>query len=94
MYVQSIAGGRCEIPIVQYPAPKTAWLGGGTVCRRLVRAVRLSREPLEMGDTLAGNWFQHEFTEAEIRGELEQAGFRVEYFSGRFGGHAVGVAVE
>jgi len=61
---------------------------------RLVRALRLSREPLEMGDTLAGNWFQHEFTEAEIRHELEQAGFRVEYYSGRFGGHAVGIAEE
>ena len=56
--------------------------------------MRLSREPVELGDTLAGNWFQHEFTEAEIRGELKQAGFRVEYFSGRFGGCAVGVAVE
>jgi hypothetical protein len=54
----------------------------------------MSREPLEMGDTLAGNWFQHEFTEAEIRGELEQAGFRVEYYSGRFGGCAVGIAMK
>lgn len=61
---------------------------------RLASALRLSREPVELGDTLSGNWFQHEFSEAEIRDELEAAGFRVEYYSGRFGGCAVGIAVE
>jgi len=61
---------------------------------RLVRAARFSREPVELGDTLEGNWFQHEFTEPEIRGELEEAGFRVEHYAARFGGCAVGVATE
>jgi hypothetical protein len=61
---------------------------------RLVRALSLSLEPVELGDTLSGLWFQHEFSAAEIRDELGQAGFRMEYFSGRFVGCAVGIAVE
>jgi SAM-dependent methyltransferase len=61
---------------------------------RLVRALSLSREPVALGDTLSGLWFQLEFSEAETRDELGQAGFRMEYFSGRFGGCAVGIAVE
>lgn len=49
-------------------------LGIGGRLRRL-----LGREPLEAGDDLAPN-FVHRFTEAEVAGELADAGFRMARF--------------
>lgn len=58
---------------------------------RLVRRLRLSGDPVELGDTVAGS-FDHHFTRDEIESELERAGFRVKHSSDVPYGHAVGIA--
>ncbi|MBZ5588966.1 MAG: class I SAM-dependent methyltransferase [Acidobacteriia bacterium] len=53
-----------------------------------VRRVRFSREPVELGDSLAGS-FDHHFTRDELSSELEAGGFEmVEYTSTPYA-HAV-----
>lgn len=56
---------------------------------RFIRRLRKSEEPVELGDTLLGV-FDHCFTREEIRGELEDSGFQLEYYSEEPYGHAVG----
>ena len=58
---------------------------------RLIRRARLSREPVDLGDALAGS-FDHHFTSQEIASELTAAGFSLVHYSEDPIGHAVGVA--
>lgn len=51
------------------------WIHGTA---RVVRGVRRSRTPLELGDTLPG-YFAHKSTQAEIEGEAAAAGLAVEF---------------
>jgi hypothetical protein len=51
------------------------------------------RERVEEGDFLEPN-FVHYFTQAELRAELEEAGFKLEAFEARPYGHAVARAAE
>jgi hypothetical protein len=55
----------------------------------VIRRVRRSRDPVEVGDRIAGT-FDHRFTEAEIVSELASAGFDVVHFAHQPYGHAVG----
>ncbi len=57
-----------------------------------VRGLRLSREPVEIGDSLSGS-FDHYFTRAEIEAELAAADFRLDRYETEPFGHAVGIAV-
>lgn len=57
---------------------------------RLLRRLRGSSEPVELGDALFGS-FLHHFTEGEIRRELGEGGFRLLDYSRH--GYAVGEAV-
>jgi len=63
------------------------------VCKiaRLIRVLRGSREVVELGDTL-DRTFDHHFTRAEIRKEIEDAGFEFVYFSAVPYAHIVGRA--
>ena len=58
----------------------------------VLRRVRRSNEPVEIGDTLDGT-FDHYFTEEEIKAELEAAGFEMIHYAADPFGHAVGRAV-
>jgi hypothetical protein len=60
----------------------------GNVIRKIRRGERL-----ELGDDLAPN-FVHRFTRDELAAELQSGGFRLEFYSTRGTGHAVGVACE
>jgi hypothetical protein len=57
-----------------------------------VRGLRRCAEKVELGDTLMGA-FDHFFTREEIQGELEEGGFREEFYAETPCGHAVGRAV-
>lgn len=57
-----------------------------------VRRLRRCPEKVELGDKLMGA-FEHFFTREEVEGELEEGGFRLEFFAERPYGHAVGRAV-
>jgi len=57
-----------------------------------IRRLRGSRSRLEVGDDLQG-YYKHVFTEEELRRELSEAGFRLEWCSEKSYGHAVGFAV-
>ncbi|MBK9123581.1 MAG: class I SAM-dependent methyltransferase [Chloroflexi bacterium] len=59
---------------------------------RVIRRIRLSREPVELRDALC-NRYEHYFTEDEVRAELEAAGFELVYYAAEPFGHAVGRAV-
>ncbi len=58
---------------------------------RLIRFLRRSPEAIELGDALVDAHF-HFFTQDEIRQELEDSGFQLEYYSELGFGHAVGRA--
>ncbi len=53
-----------------------------------VRHLRLSREPVELGDTLAGS-FDHHFTREELASELAEGGFEAVEFVSTPYAHAV-----
>lgn len=57
----------------------------------LLRAARLSRDPVEYGDTLDPT-LDHQFTRQEVEGELREAGFEPVEWSDEPYGHAVGRA--
>ena len=57
----------------------------------VVRRLRLSTEPVELGDTVSGS-FDHHFSREEIEAELEAAGFRTVHTADTPYGHAVGIA--
>jgi hypothetical protein len=59
---------------------------------RLVRALRFSRERVERGDILIEMFF-HYASEDEVRRELAEAGFRMDYYAEKSFGHAVGIAI-
>ena len=58
---------------------------------RLIRFLRRSRETVEPVDALPNPYF-HCFTKGEIRQELEDSGYHLEYYSEVGFGHAVGRA--
>lgn len=58
---------------------------------RFIRFLRRSRETIEPGDALPSAYF-HFFTQDEIRKELEDSGYHLEYYSEDGYGHAVGRA--
>jgi hypothetical protein len=58
----------------------------------LVRALRFSRERVELGDIL-NEMFFHYASEDEVRQELAEAGFRMDHYSLKSFGHAVGIAL-
>lgn len=60
---------------------------------RTIRRLRLSREPVEVGDSVSGS-FDHYFTREEVAAELAAAGFRLELYDPEPFGHAVGIAGE
>ena len=57
-----------------------------------VRGLRRCAEKVELGDKLMGA-FDHFFTREEIQSELEEGGFRQEFYAEAPYGHAVGRAV-
>lgn len=58
---------------------------------RAIRRLRLSREPVEIGDSVAGS-FDHYFTRHEVEAELAAARFRLDLFEPEPFGHAIGLA--
>jgi hypothetical protein len=58
----------------------------------IVRRLHGSRQPVEIGDGLKG-WYCHRFTEEQLRDELAQAGFRLDFCSDQGYGHAVAIAI-
>ncbi|HEY8171975.1 MAG TPA: class I SAM-dependent methyltransferase [Dehalococcoidia bacterium] len=65
--------------------------GGAQRIRDLIRRRVLRREPIERGITLNDGIFKHIATEAELRDEGEQTGWRLDHYShdGTEYGHAV-----
>jgi hypothetical protein len=59
---------------------------------RIVRRIRLSTEPVELGDDLDPT-FVHRFTQAEIADEMKMGGYELVYFREQPYGHAVGRAI-
>jgi SAM-dependent methyltransferase len=68
------------------PSRSDRWVAG---IAGVIRRVRRSRDPVEIGDRLAGT-FDHRFCEEEIASELESAGFEMVHFAHQPYGHAVG----
>jgi hypothetical protein len=60
---------------------------------RWIRRLRRSNERVELGDMLHGGGFEHWFSEAEIRDEMNAAGLSVDYYSEDPLGHLVARAV-
>jgi len=56
---------------------------------RVIRKICRSQDKVELGDRLDGT-FDHYFTKAEIKAELEEAGFEMVYYANAPYGHAVG----
>jgi 2-polyprenyl-3-methyl-5-hydroxy-6-metoxy-1,4-benzoquinol methylase len=61
---------------------------------KLIRALRMSKEALESGDSLNHAGFCHKFSEEEIQNEFEKAGFDLKYYSEDSYPHAVGIALK
>lgn len=59
---------------------------------RFIRALRRSKEALEVGDSLIYAGFCHTFTTEEIEDEFKKAGFHIIYYSNNDYPHAVGKA--
>jgi len=58
---------------------------------RWIRKLLFIKDNISIGDSVSLT-YDHYFTESEIRKELEQSGFKLEFFSDDPYGHAVGIA--